>query len=91
MTVKDVIDFLNDYAPLEYAEDFDNAGLIVGDKNNKVSGILICHDSITEVIDEAIEISTSGRPEPVLVEVPLDIQNTSLNKFKKTQNGQSAN
>ena len=56
MTVKDVIDFLNDYAPLEYAEDFDNAGLIVGDKNNKVSGILICHDSIPEVIDEAINL-----------------------------------
>ena len=51
MIVKDVIDFLNDYAPLEYAEEFDNAGLLVGDKNNKVSGILICHDSIPEVID----------------------------------------
>ena len=34
MIVKDVIDFLNDYAPLEYAEEFDNAGLLVGDKNN---------------------------------------------------------
>ena len=40
MIVKDVIDFLNDYAPLEYAEDFDNAGLLVGDKNNKVSGLI---------------------------------------------------
>ena len=56
MIVKDVIDFLNDYAPLEYAEEFDNAGLIVGDKNNTVSGILICHDSIPEVIDEAINL-----------------------------------
>ena len=56
MIVKDVIDFLNYYAPLDYAEDFDNAGLLVGDEKNKVSGILICHDSITEVIDEAINL-----------------------------------
>ena len=42
--------------------------------------------NVSSIIDEAIEISTSGRPGPVLVEVPLDIQNTSLNKFKKTQN-----
>ena len=35
MIVKDVIDFLNDYAPLAYAEEFDNAGLIVGNENNK--------------------------------------------------------
>ena len=55
MIVKDVIDFLNDYAPLDYAEDYDNAGLIVGDEKNKVTGILICHDSILEVIDEAIK------------------------------------
>ena len=55
MIVKDVIDFLNDYAPLDYAEDYDNAGLIVGDEKNKVTGILVCHDSILEVIDEAIK------------------------------------
>ena len=30
MLVKDVIDFLDSYAPLKYAEDFDNTGLIVG-------------------------------------------------------------
>ena len=44
MIVKDVIDFLNDYAPLAYAEEFDNAGLIVGNENNEITGILICHD-----------------------------------------------
>ena len=56
MIVKDVIDFLNDYAPLAYAEEFDNAGLIVGNENNKITGILICHDSIPDVIDEAIKL-----------------------------------
>ena len=35
MLVKDVIDFLDSYAPLKYSEDFDNTGLIVGDINAK--------------------------------------------------------
>jgi len=55
MLVKDVIDFLDSYAPLKYAEDFDNTGLIVGDKNAKVTGIIICLDSTKEVIQEAID------------------------------------
>ena len=55
MLVKDVIDFLNSYAPLDYAEDFDNTGLIVGNKNDKVNGIIICLDSTKEVIQEAVK------------------------------------
>ncbi len=37
------------------------------------------------IIEEAIDISTTGRPGPVLVEVPLDIQNTFLKNFKKSK------
>jgi len=55
MLVKDVIDFLNSYAPLDYAEDFDNTGLIVGNKNDKVKGMIICLDSTKEVVQEAID------------------------------------
>ena len=43
-------------------------------------------ENVFSIIDEAINVSTTGRPGPVLIEVPLDIQNTSLKKFKKTQN-----
>ena len=59
MLVKDVIDFLDSYAPLKYAEDFDNTGLIVGDKNAKVTGIIICIDSTKEVIQEAIDSNSN--------------------------------
>ena len=55
MLVKDVIDFLNSYAPLDYAEDFDNTGLIVGNKNDKVNGIIICLDTTKDVVQEAID------------------------------------
>ena len=53
MIVKDVIDFLDGYAPLKYSEDFDNTGLLVGNKNDEVSGIIVCLDSTKEVIEEA--------------------------------------
>ena len=41
-------------APLAYAEDFDNVGLLVGDANAEATGILVCHDALESVIDEAI-------------------------------------
>ncbi len=55
MTVQDVINHLHDLAPLSYAEDFDNVGLLVGDKNQSVTGILVTLDTLEAVIDEAID------------------------------------
>ncbi len=55
MIVQDVIKHLEDLAPLAYAEDFDNVGLLVGDKRAKVSGILVTLDTLPEVVEEAIE------------------------------------
>ncbi len=55
MIVQDVIDYLEAFAPTFYAEDFDNVGLLVGNKHLPLKGILICHDTLEEVIDEAIE------------------------------------
>ena len=42
-------------------------------------------ENTVSIIDEAVDVSITGRPGPVLVEVPLDVQNTILNKFKKSQ------
>lgn len=55
MIVQDVINYLHDLAPLAYAEDFDNVGLLVGNKNQTVSGILVTLDTLEAVVDEAIE------------------------------------
>lgn len=54
MVIQDVINHLEAYAPLAYAEDFDNVGLLVGDKNANLSGILVTLDTIEAVVDEAI-------------------------------------
>ena len=54
MTIKDIIVLLEEMAPLAYAEDFDNVGLLVGNANNEATGVLVCHDALENVIDEAI-------------------------------------
>ncbi len=55
MQIKEVIQHLETLAPTSYAEDFDNVGLLVGDKNTTVTGILVTLDTLEVIIDEAIE------------------------------------
>ncbi len=55
MKIQDVIDEMQKWAPLAYAEDFDNVGLLVGNSENKVSKTLITLDTLESVIEEAIE------------------------------------
>jgi len=54
MIIKEILSILEEMAPLAYAEDFDNVGLLVGDANAKATGVLVCHDALENVIDEAI-------------------------------------
>lgn len=55
MKIKDFIGAFENEVPIAYAEDFDNVGLLVGDKNKTITKVLITHDCIEAVIDEAIE------------------------------------
>jgi dinuclear metal center YbgI/SA1388 family protein len=54
MKIKEILFVLEEMAPLAYAEDFDNVGLLIGDTNVDATGILVCHDALESVIDEAI-------------------------------------
>jgi dinuclear metal center YbgI/SA1388 family protein len=54
MKIKELFPILEEMAPLAYAEDFDNVGLLVGNQENEATGILVCHDALESVIDEAI-------------------------------------
>jgi dinuclear metal center YbgI/SA1388 family protein len=54
MKIKEILSILEEMAPLAYAEDFDNVGLLVGNQENDATGILVCHDALESVIDEAI-------------------------------------
>lgn len=54
MLVKDITHFLESIAPLALQESYDNSGLIVGNPQDEITGVLICLDSTEDIIEEAI-------------------------------------
>ncbi len=55
MKIKEITDYLEKVAPLSLQENYDNAGLITGNKDEELSGVLITLDTTPEVIKEAVE------------------------------------
>ncbi|RPD98233.1 Nif3-like dinuclear metal center hexameric protein [Aureibaculum marinum] len=54
MTIKDITTYLEEIAPLQYVEDFDNVGLLIGNYSTEVTGVLVTLDTLETVVDEAI-------------------------------------
>ena len=54
VTIKQVLDALEQFAPLPLQESWDNAGLQIGLTEAEVSGALLCLDVTEKVVDEAI-------------------------------------
>ncbi|MGN8645503.1 Nif3-like dinuclear metal center hexameric protein [Gracilibacillus sp. HCP3S3_G5_1] len=54
-TVKDVMRLLEKWVPVHYAESWDNVGLQIGSKEQKVKKMMITLDVIDAVVEEAIE------------------------------------
>jgi dinuclear metal center YbgI/SA1388 family protein len=54
MTVQDICQTLEDFAPLALQESYDNAGLQVGERTQTITGILLSIDVTEAVVDEAI-------------------------------------
>jgi len=54
MIIKDITDYLEELAPLNYAEDFDNVGLLIGNYNTSITGVLVTLDTLEKTIEEAI-------------------------------------
>ncbi|MEQ9100113.1 MAG: Nif3-like dinuclear metal center hexameric protein [Imperialibacter sp.] len=54
ITIKEITSYLETLAPGAYQESYDNAGLIVGNSSNRVTGVLISLDATEEIVDEAI-------------------------------------
>ncbi len=48
-----IIDFLNSFAPSYLAEDYDNVGLLVGDKDKEIEKVLITLDADENVVKDA--------------------------------------
>jgi len=56
MKINKLIEYLHGIAPSYLQEDYDNAGLIVGDPDIEIKGVLVCLDAIESVVDEAISL-----------------------------------
>ncbi len=54
MKVQDIYNIIDEFAPFDTACEWDNVGLLVGDKENTVTGVLLVMDITNEIIDEAI-------------------------------------
>jgi dinuclear metal center YbgI/SA1388 family protein len=55
MQIHQIIQELERWAPLSYQEDYDNCGLLLGDRTRTCTGILISLDVTESVIQEAID------------------------------------
>lgn len=59
MRIRDIVSSIEQIAPMSYQESYDNSGLIVGDYNQEVSGVVICLDVIESVVEEAIQLGAN--------------------------------
>ncbi|MBR2397898.1 MAG: Nif3-like dinuclear metal center hexameric protein, partial [Clostridia bacterium] len=61
MKIKDVLDKIEKFAPLEISQDiinnggYDNSGLIIGDREEEITGIVLAIDLSNEALDLAME------------------------------------
>jgi dinuclear metal center YbgI/SA1388 family protein len=56
MKIAQITGALEEFAPLDLQDDFDNSGVQVGDIFQTLTGILVCLDVTEEVLEEAIEL-----------------------------------
>lgn len=56
MKVQDLIHSLEAWAPIPFAEEYDNVGLLVGNPLQEITGVLIALDSTEAILDEAIRL-----------------------------------
>lgn len=56
MFVKDLLNTLDEIAAFGLAEQWDNVGLMLGDPNKSINGVLVALDPTEEVLSEALQI-----------------------------------
>ena len=78
--VKDIIEIMEEFAPVNLKEDFDNVGLMVGDREKEVKKVLLSLDCTLEVIEEAKEkdIDLIITHHPLLFKKPSTITTDTL-------------
>lgn len=54
--VSDIFRYIDEFAPFDTCEEFDNVGLLIGDAKNNVKNVLIALDLTPDVLNQAKEI-----------------------------------
>lgn len=57
MLIKDVTNELEKFAPRIYQENYDNCGLLIGDGQTTITGVLLSLDCTEDVVEEAIRLN----------------------------------
>ena len=55
MKIREITDAIEQYAPLRLQEEWDNAGIQVGNPEADITGVLLCTDATEAVVAEAID------------------------------------
>ena len=58
-TVSQIYEYIDSFAPYRTQDEWDNAGLLVGDGSQSVSKVLLALDATNKVIKEATELGCS--------------------------------
>ena len=56
MTCQEIMERLEELSPAHYAKEWDNVGLLVGNREKTVKSIYIALDATKEVVDEAVAL-----------------------------------
>lgn len=59
MKIRTLLNYLEEIAPPQYQEGYDNSGLIVGDSGEEAKGAVICLDSTEAVVEEAHRVGAN--------------------------------
>ena len=87
LRVSDVYGWINEIAPFETAESYDNVGLLIGSMNSEVSKILVALDATPAVVNEAIRLNA----ELIITHHPLMFRGTKRILEDVNDNSQSEN
>ena len=67
-TVRDLVDYLREFAPTRLAEDWDNVGLLVGDATRPLHRVMTCltvtPESVAEAVREQADLIVTHHPMP---------------------------
>ncbi len=79
-TVKDIYNFIDNIAPFDSQEEWDNSGLLVGDENDTVDIILFALDPTGDIVEQAVSCGANlvVTHHPVIFKPVSDILSDSI-------------